>query len=405
MGREPRQDLLDMFNAGLRAVDGYAVVREALLRAPLSDGPVAVFAIGKAAAAMAQGAASVLGSRVVDALVITKSGHCGDGLAWPCLESGHPQPNQRSLDAGAQLCEHLTALPGDVQLLFLISGGASALVEVLAEGVDLAQWVRANEWLLGSGLAIDEVNAVRASLSRIKGGGLLRWVEPHPVTQLLISDVPGDRAEVIGSGLLVPWPARVTLPASLPTWLERLVQLVPARTPGASPQMRTEVVATNGRATAAAAAEAKRLGYCVWRHDPLLQGDAAQCGRELIETLRAGGTGVHVWGGETTVRLPHRPGRGGRNQHLALAAALALAGEDQLWLLACGTDGSDGNSEDAGALVDGHSVERMRDGGCDPAAALTAADAGNALALSGDLIHTGPTGTNVMDLCIGLKRH
>jgi hydroxypyruvate reductase len=113
---------------------------------------------------------------------------------------------------------------------------------------------------------------------------------------------------------------------------------------------------------------------------------------------------VHVWGGETTVRLPAQPGCGGRNQHLALAAALELAGEDQLWLLACGTDGSDGNTDDAGALVDGGSVQRMNDAGCEPAEALAAADAGSALALSGDLVHTGPTGTNVMDLCIGLKQ-
>lgn len=393
-----------MFSAGLRAVDGYTVVREALLGAPLSDAPVAVFAIGKAAAAMAEGAHSVLGAQIADGLVITKPGHCRDTLGWPCLETGHPQPNELSLAAGERVCEQLQSLSADTQLLFLISGGASALVEVLADGIDLPQWVRVNEWLLGSGLAIDQVNAVRIALSRIKGGGLLNWVGQRPVTQLLISDVPGDRPEVIGSGLLLPWPAHTGVPAALPAWLEALLRRSSAPTVADPRRVTTRLVATNAHARAAAAAQAERLGYPVWRHDSPLSGDAAQCGQKLVAALRAGDIGVHVWGGETTVRLPERPGRGGRNQHLALAAALELDGVARAWLLACGTDGSDGNTDDAGALVDGDSVARMRQVDCDPVAALAAADAGSALAHSGDLIHTGPTGTNVMDLCIGLRQ-
>jgi hydroxypyruvate reductase len=153
----------------------------------------------------------------------------------------------------------------------------------------------------------------------------------------------------------------------------------------------------------AAAEVGKGLGLAVHFHERFVEGDAAERGRDLARQLVSGPPGLHVWGGETTVHLPERPGRGGRNTHLALAAALELAGRGDCYLLSAGTDGTDGPTEDAGALVDGGTVERASLDGFDAPEALRRADSGSALEASGDLIQTGPTGTNVMDLMLGLR--
>jgi hydroxypyruvate reductase len=164
-----------------------------------------------------------------------------------------------------------------------------------------------------------------------------------------------------------------------------------------------QILADNRRARRAALAHARALGYAVHEPAELLAGDAAAAGRRLAAILLEGPPGVTIWGGETTVRLPPAPGVGGRNQHLALAAAGVLAGSDSCYLLAAGTDGSDGPTEDAGALVDGCTLQRASLEGFDAESSLAAANAGPLLEASGDLIATGPTGTNVMDLVIGLK--
>jgi hydroxypyruvate reductase len=145
------------------------------------------------------------------------------------------------------------------------------------------------------------------------------------------------------------------------------------------------------------------LGVPVHRHDEFLQGDAAQTGARLARELIHGSPGVHLWGGETTVKLPNYPGRGGRNQHLALSAALALEGQVGITLLAAGTDGTDGATQDAGACVDGGTAAVIRARGIDPFEALSRADSGTALAAVDALIRTGPTGTNVMDVVLALK--
>jgi hydroxypyruvate reductase len=153
----------------------------------------------------------------------------------------------------------------------------------------------------------------------------------------------------------------------------------------------------------AALQAAEAFGCRVERMNDDLYGDAAVAGRRIAEKVCTLPTGLFIWGGETTVALPENPGRGGRNQHLALAAALALSGRDDCWLLSAGTDGTDGSTEYAGALIDGGTVARGRAHGLDPELALLGADAGRFLEASGDLIHTGPTGTNVMDLVIALR--
>jgi hydroxypyruvate reductase len=320
--------------------------------------------------------------------------------------AGHPIPDAGSLTAGRRLLAELEALPESVSLLVLLSGGTSSLLEVPVFGVGLAELQRMNGWLLASGLPIDAVNRVRKSVSLIKGGGLLTRLGRRPVRVLAISDVPGDDPAVIGSGLLVPEVGLreglrgVDLPDWLRQWVDRgLAERGPLPTSGP----RIEILASLATAMRAAAATGRELGLPVHVHDPLVAGDAARVGRELARGLIEGLSGLHVWGGETTVCLPPDPGRGGRNQHLALAAAIALAGHPDALLLAVGTDGTDGPTEDAGALVDAGTLERAGDAGLDARAALDQADAGTLLAASGDLIQTGPTGTNVMDLILGYR--
>ncbi|WP_242470984.1 glycerate kinase type-2 family protein [Thiocystis violacea] len=393
----------------LESVEGGRAVRRALAEHPI-QGPVWLCAIGKAAESMTLGAVEALGDACVGGLLITKPGHTDPrrlrGTGLETLIGGHPVPDAGSLAAGARLLTAIERAPAEATLLFLVSGGASSLAEVPIAGLGLAELQRMNRWLLGSGLPIQAMNLIRKSVSRIKAGGLLSVLAERPVRLLAISDVPGDAVGVIGSGLLVAEPdlaervGRLDLPDWLADWTRRGLA---ERGTGSGRGPVTELVATLAMAQSAVAAAAGSLGQPVWRHADLIQGDAADAGRRLARALLDGEPGLHIWGGETTVRLPKSPGRGGRNQHLALAAAIELAGHENVLLMSVGTDGTDGPTEDAGALVDGHSLERAELASLDALDGLARADAGRLLEASGDLIRTGPTGTNVMDLILGLK--
>lgn len=398
-----RNDLLRMLNAGLAAVSGERVVRHWFQGHPPQQ-DFALAAIGKAAAAMLSGAISAAGPRLKELLAISASAYAGDLLCAPYwVEGAHPVADQRSLAAGERLLGFLGDLPPGRPLVLCLSGGASSMVEVPRPGVDGAMLTRVNQWLLASGLAIHEVNAVRKALSRIKGGGLLDAIGDRPVTGLLISDVPGDDPAVIGSGLLTPHPglAETLDGLQLPDWLAEQMPPAPCRQRRTAPTQF--ILASNGDARRAIAAAARRLGYAAFDHEDPVVGDAAAAGERLAGELLAAAPGIHIWGGETTVRLPESPGRGGRNQHLALAAALLIEGEAGVALLSAGSDGADGPGEDAGALVDGGTLARGRWQGLDPRQALARADSGRFLEAAGDLLSTGPTGTNVMDLIIGWK--
>ena len=404
-----RAVVLEIFDAALAAVHGAACTASFLSSRPPA-GELYVVAIGKAAGAMLAGARRALGEHVSTALLITKPGHEPPGIedlpGVTAMEAGHPIPDARSLQAGRALLDFIADSPGDASLLFLISGGTSSLVEVLPSGVTLDDLRRVNQWLLGSGWDIRRMNALRKRLSCIKGGRLAAYAHDRRVLQLLISDVPGDVPSDIGSGLLVPDEPASIDEAAMPEWLRTLLHSAPSlQDPKtkAFANIDTHIVASMDHALAAAAEEAQKMGYAVQVHAERLSGDAATAGRRLAQALVEGAPGVHLWGGETTVELPSNPGRGGRNQHLALAAAEVLANRDNVWLLAAGSDGSDGPGEDAGALVDGGTLARGELDGLNIKDCLRRADAGSFLEASGDLITTGPTGTNVMDLVIGLK--
>lgn len=407
MSDKLRDMLLDLARAAIDSVRGDRLVEQALAAASL-PGVVDVVAIGKAAAAMATGACRVLGERLGRALVITKEGHrLPELVRYPAvevIEAGHPLPTPASLAAGSRLLAWLHEAPANRRLLFLISGGASSLVEAPVAGIGLADLVRINDWLLGSGLAIDQINRVRRRVSRIKGGNLLHAAGHCQLEVWLLSDVAGDDPAVIGSGLLYPGATRSAGHADYPDWLSRMLERPGHSPPLGVPVPPHRVLANVQSACNAAVQQAQQIGWPAHLHSAALHADAASTGmnlaRRLLSELQPG---IHVWGGETTVVLPPEPGRGGRNQHLALAAATVLAGRADVSLLAIATDGSDGPGEDAGALVDGGTIARGQLGGLDVVECLRRADSGSFLEASGDLVSTGPTGTNVRDLVIAWK--
>ncbi len=369
-----KQLLLEIYKSSLKAVNGRTTVA-AYLRKHQIEQPLALIAIGKAAANMAKGAFEVLNSQISQALLITKHGHLENLKSYPilCLEAAHPVPDASSLAAGQTLLEFIKKLPPTHPILFLISGGTSALVEVLNPDVTLTDLQRVNNELLASGMDIQAMNKIRKSLSAIKGGGLATYLEGHPVLNLLISDVPNDDLQTIGSGLL-----------TAPDYKN----------------IKQKIIANPAKARQAACQAAKHLGYKVFEQKELIIGEAENIGHSLGKELCQAKAGIYIASSETTVHLPENPGQGGRCQSLALAAACELAGRTDVFFLAAGTDGTDGPGKYAGAIVDGNTTTASD---FEAKEYLKKADAGSFLASNGELIETGPTGTNVMDILIGLK--
>jgi hydroxypyruvate reductase len=375
-----RHTLLELFDAALRVVEGRRCVAQALRG---HARPAAAFAIGKAAASMAWGARDALGAGLESMLVVTKDGHADPDLSrfagTTVLETAHPVPDLRSLAAGAELERRLASLDPRLHPVFLVSGGSSSLVECLREGVTLDELRALNERGLGSGRGIAALNAERAGLSRLKSGGVARLLAGRSATALFLSDVPGDDPGVIGSGLL-------------------------GRDGCKDDNILRVVVASVDLAVRQVVTVATTLGLTMEAGVARFEGEAVDVAREFVAALRATRADGLVWGGESTVQLAQRPGRGGRNTHLALAAARLLDADESLTILAAGTDGTDGPTDDAGAVIDARTVERAELAGCDVERAFREFDSGMALEAAEDLVYTGPTGTNVGDLLIGLKR-
>ncbi|NND90814.1 MAG: DUF4147 domain-containing protein, partial [Granulosicoccus sp.] len=370
-------------------VGGQQATVRALRQVDLPD-KIHLVALGKAADAMATGALQVIGDRLISGLIVTKHHHLSravqQDVRLECHEAGHPVPDDASLAAGQRLHDYLAALPEEHLLVFLVSGGTSALVEYLNEGLDLSDLKRETDQLLASGAPIGEMNRRRRTLSQIKGGKLARQVR-CPVLQFLISDVPGDRPGDIGSGLLIP-DAATGMGPELPVWAT----------------IRTRIIASSSIAQAAVARQAAEIGLPVCQAHGSLDGDMDEVIERVAAELRRPDrqAGVYIWGGEPTVVLPASPGRGGRNQHLALALAPCLAELESTSVLVCGTDGTDGPTTDAGGLVDEQTLEKSRAKGLDVRDYLSRADAGSCLQQLDALVTTGPTGTNVMDLAIAV---
>jgi hydroxypyruvate reductase len=414
--------MLACWHAGVAAANPASAVGHALdelagpVRAPW------IIALGKAAHPMVEAAVSWLdrhGGRPAGGLVVAAD--TGRGHALPSLTGDHPLPGERSSNAARALAEFCRSLPPSAPVWVLLSGGTSSLIAGPAEGLTERDLRDSYQVLLESGLDIRAMNRVRKRLSRWGGGQLLAALGHRPILQLAVSDVPGDDLSVIGSGPLIP---DATPPADLVRDLEAagLLERFPPRAaariqaasipaapgPNGPGNLASRIVASNRLAVAAAAAAARRRGWEVAEWPEYLQGEAAPCGRALVDavmSLPGSGPLVLVAGGETTVTLPagHRDG-GGRCQELALAAAAEIHRmAAPVILIAGGTDGRDGPTDAAGAVVDGATWQRITRSGIDPAVALAGHASHHALAAAGCLFQTGPTGTNVADLILVLR--
>lgn len=387
-------------------------------RVRLSGRQVRVAAVGKAAGGMAAHAQPW--GPFAEALVVAT--HEVDVPGFESIVGGHPTPDAESARAGERLLALAHATGPDDLLLLLLSGGASALVE--APAVPLPDLVQATRLLLRSGAPIEEVNLVRRHLSRIKGGGLARECLGEIVV-LALSDVEPHRLNDLGSGPASADPTTYdealaalerrglleAVPPSVRTHLEEgaMHHLPETVKPGdpALARVRTVVLADNGTAVRAAATEAVRLGYETRALDGWLRGEAREQGRALAEVGREMATQpgppfALVVGGETTVRV-EGGGKGGRNQELALAAVDGLSARDAV-LATFATDGVDGPTDAAGAVVDGATRARADALRLDAAAHLAENDAYAYFDALDDLVRTGPTGTNVRDVAVLLVR-
>ncbi|GMR01005.1 MAG: glycerate kinase [Gammaproteobacteria bacterium] len=397
-----RELLVMLYDIALDAVDGRYLVNKWLRQAENKKPFTHCVAIGKAAAAMLQGAADCVPTLKKSLLVcppskITRQLKQNKNII--CVASSHPIPDERSVEAGKTLINFLTDLDRSDELLFLISGGASSLVEVPADDINLEQLQEINQYLLSSGKDIFQVNAWRQQFSKIKGGGLLNSINVPSVTQLLLSDVKDDRAEFIGSGLLVNSSMIPDSDAYLITLRSKDKRCMEK----SAVSVDTHIVGNINLAKQAVYDAAKVEGLASYIHEDFLEGDACDAAKDLYTILRDARPGIHIWGGETTVCLPEKPGVGGRNLTLALAFAKYLVDNPDLHLLAAGTDGADGNSSCAGAVVSMYTALKAGKMGFDMQQEIDKANAGIVLMATDDLVQGAHSNTNVMDIVIAYK--
>ena len=406
-------------------------------RLPPPPNGVHLLAVGKAAFGMARAAVDALAARgVAPTGGLIASHHRGlpPTPAIGVVAGDHPIPGPASARAAEALSD-AAARVGPLDLaVVLLSGGASSLVgaPVLAGLVTQEDVAATSRTLLAAGVPIDIVNAARKRVSRWGAGRLARALTPARVLCLAVSDVPDDDPRVIGSGPCAPdpWTAAAlraalaargvwpSLPRAVRTYVELSIDLADAGAAAETPKpgdvafaaVRTQVVRTNADARSAAADAARAAGYAVAVHDAWLAGEAATLGRSLGAAMLAASPGTaHVWGGEPSVTLgASRDARGGRLQELALAVAGALheagSAATGVTLLAAGTDGRDGPTDAAGAVVDGHTWTVICAAGRDPAADLAAHRSYDALGAAGALLPAAPSGTNVADVIVALRR-
>src|SRR5450755_707738 len=415
-----RRQALAIFKAALRAANPAERVAERLAREDFTRyRHIYIVGAGKAGAAMARAAERLLGRRITGGLLNVKDLPAAPLRRIKLHECGHPLPDQRGVEGARRIAEIAAAAGPDDLVLCLISGGASALLPLPADGITLDEKQEVTKLLLACGAGIHQINAVRKHISRIKGGQLARLAYPAQVLALLLSDVIGDDLDVIGSGPTAPdastfATARAVLekyrifervPASVRERIECGERgRIPETPKPADPlfaRVRNTVVGGNRLALDAAARAARQLGYRTLILSSTIQGETREIARmhaAIAREIAATGRPIPppaciVTGGETTVTI-RGDGLGGRNQEFTLAAALEIAGLDCVVVFSAGTDGTDGPTDAAGAIADGETLPR------NPEARLYLErnDSYRYFEPLGDLVITGPTNTNVMDV-------
>jgi glycerate 2-kinase len=442
--REYRENLLKqtaraIFNAGVRAVAPETCVTRHLhisgsrLRAGQTDldleriRHIYVAGAGKASAAMARQVGKLLGPRIHDGVVVTKYGHGMPLAHCRVMEAGHPVPDAKGVEGAAALLEMVSQAGPDDLIVCLISGGASALTPAPATGISLADKQDTTRILLGCGATIHEINTIRKHLSRIKGGRLCGAANGARVMSLILSDVIGDDLDIIGSGMTAPdtgyfsdcraileqyriWD---TVPEAVRLRIQAGIKGRISDTPKPGDplfsKVSNQVVGSLPDALTAAEKEANRRGFSPLVLSSMIQGEAKEAAGVLCaiaKEIRTSGRPVAppaclLSGGETTVTL-QGTGKGGRNMEMALAGAMALAGTSGILMLSAGTDGTDGPTDAAGAFADGTTLSRAGALGLSAGTHLTENNSYPFFLALEDLLVTGPTRTNVMDMQIVL---
>ncbi len=432
-----RRDANSIFESALTAADpGRCVARfvssedthvrlddERLDLANISQ--IVVVGAGKATPAMAVGLEEILGDRISAGTINTKYGHGLPLSRIETVECGHPIPDAAGVRGTERMRRYVSNLDEAALVIALFSGGGSALMPAPVDGVSLAEKQDTTKALLECGATIDELNALRKHLSSIKGGRMSRLAYPATIHSLVLSDVIGDQLDTIASGPTHPdsssfadcvaiakrYDVYDELPVSVRRHLESGVDGAIAETPGADDECfvrtSTRIIGNNSLAIEAAQETAYELGYRTLVLSTRLQGEAREVATMLAAVAQEISTANQpvcapacvISGGETTVTI-RGGGKGGRNQELALAAAVALDGWNGVTLLSGGTDGTDGPTDAAGAIVDGGTLQRARERGLEAQPFLDRNDSYNFFSELGELVITGPTNTNVMDLQI-----
>lgn len=413
-GSEQQEWLTALFREAVRAVSPDVAMPHKMSHS--THGRTAVIAVGKAAAEMMRVAQARSGTPL-EGLVVTRHGHLPDNLPdWPnveVIEAGHPYPDEHSFDAAEKALAMAHSLEAGDNLLLLLSGGGSALLAAPAEGLSLNDKQDVTRALLRSGATIGEINCVRKHLSRIKGGRLAIAARAAHVTTWIISDIPGDDPSFVSSG---PTVADITT-------LSDAREIIRKYGIAASPQViaalddpknetpaadalglaggEMQIIARARDALIAAQSMAETRGYAVTNLGDQLQAEARHLGASHAALARRmakdGVPRAIISGGETTVTVVNKAGRGGRNLEYLLGLAIALNGEPHIYAISCDTDGIDGTEDAAGATISPDTLVRARSIGLDPAEFLATNNAYGFFEKLGDLVITGPTLTNVND--------
>jgi glycerate 2-kinase len=433
--KQQRRDARAIFAAGLAAADPALLIQRCLqvdgqvLRAGerLYDltkyGDLYLVGAGKATAKMALAVEALLGERIAGGVVIVKSGHAVSLKKLEVVEAGHPIPDQAGINATETIIQLLRRTQESDLILCLVSGGASALLSCPVVGLGLQDKQQTTQALLNCGARIQEVNAIRKHISRVKGGRLAELAHPSTVVSLILSDVIDDSLDAIGSGPTVPDSStfadclsivdRYRVGEMIPVAVKRFLKKGAAGeivdTPKAGDPIFQKVqnllIGNNESALVAAKEKAETLGYNTLILSSSVEGEARNVAIDHVVRARdilSSSSPIPppaciISGGETTVTI-RGPGLGGRNQEFALAAAIEVDGLEGVVVLSGGTDGTDGPTDAAGGIVDGTTIQRAREKGLDARSYLDRNNSYPLLKTAGDLLITGPTLTNVMDL-------
>lgn len=418
---DPKPFFESLFRAAVAAADPRQVIRNFLPARP--KGRTIVVGAGKGAAQMAR-AFEKAWDGPLEGLVVTRYGYGAETRRIEVVEAAHPVPDAAGLEAARRLLKLVEGLTEDDLVVALVCGGGSALLPAPPAGMSLEDEIAVNEALLASGAPISAMNTVRKHLSAIKGGRLAAAAHPARVVSLIVSDIPGDNPALVSSGPTVPdastrEDARAVVEAyslALPEAALSHLDSPAADAPGPDDprfaRNEVHVIASAARSLEAAAAEAERQGIKTVILSDAIEGEAREVGRVHAAIAREVALRdrpfrkpvLMLSGGETTVTIREKGGRGGRNTEFLLSLALAIEDVEGIFAFAADTDGIDGSEDNAGAFADHTTALRLRRTGLDPKALLARHDAWGAFHALGDLFSPGPTGTNVNDLRAVLVR-